>query len=316
MARRFRQPRQRELSARVVEPVAQRGDRRQEPRRRFRRVECRRGRVIDSIEVRAARRPGGVSPWRRNLVYVEVECELRGLNGHAVRAQHGGPGRRLRRRRQGRPRRLPAVDRHLGGAPSSAAAGLRRSTWRGRRPTRRCRPITTATARRTTRSSARRSAVVFSSSTGTPAACTWGAGGDVPVPADYDGDGNTDIAVFRPSIGRWFILNSGAWHDDRLTGGTATCRSPPTSTATARPTSRCSGRRSAGGSSRRRRRHTTGADWGLGGDVPCRRTTMPMARRTSRCSARPPARGIPYSSGRPAAGIQWGNGADIPMRQR
>jgi hypothetical protein len=37
----------------------------------------------------------------------------------------------------------------------------------------------------------------------------WGAPGDTLVPADYDGDGKTDIAVYRPTTGEWFVRPSG-----------------------------------------------------------------------------------------------------------
>ncbi len=46
------------------------------------------------------------------------------------------------------------------------------------------------------------------SESGSNSAFQFGAGTDKIVPADYTGDGKTDIAVFRPSSGQWFVLRS------------------------------------------------------------------------------------------------------------
>jgi hypothetical protein len=49
---------------------------------------------------------------------------------------------------------------------------------------------------------------IIQSSDGKVVAQQWGQSTDVPVARDYDGDGKTDIAVWRPSTGYWYVIPS------------------------------------------------------------------------------------------------------------
>ena len=59
---------------------------------------------------------------------------------------------------------------------------------------------------------------ILQSSDGIGMVYTWGGQGDMPVAFDYDGDGKTDVGVFRRSTGAWYIIESSTQgrHDLRL----------------------------------------------------------------------------------------------------
>ena len=146
---------------------------------------------------------------------------------------HPGPWR-LRRRRQDRPRCLPAVVQclvcaevdhgnprgphlgHRGGRPGTGR--LRR-----RRQDRLCgvSPVDQRLVHRR-------------STTGTAYAVYWGLSPDLPIPADFDGDGKADPTVFRPSTSTWYQLRSATGAGLAVVWGmSGDLRSRATTTATA-----------------------------------------------------------------------------------
>src|SRR4051812_44184581 len=47
----------------------------------------------------------------------------------------------------------------------------------------------------------------------------WGENGDIPITADFDGDGKADITVWRPTTGEWWTIRSSTGASTRTVWG-------------------------------------------------------------------------------------------------
>ena len=117
---------------------------------------------------------------------------------------------------------------------------------------------------------------------------SWGVSTDMPVPADYDGDGRIDPAVWRPSTGNWHILQSSTNYSTSAMAawGVSTDTPPGDYDGDGRRTRRCSvlHRRVLRCDRSRSAVLASSAFWGLSTDVPCPATMTATARSIPRVS--------------------------------